>query len=52
MQLALDANRALQKQMETVKRQIDKFVEQNAEQIGKIKELRVNPSVSNILCPF
>lgn len=43
MQLALDANRNLQEQLELVKGQIDKFVEENAKHAASIKQLRVNP---------
>ncbi|MCJ1240367.1 hypothetical protein MMC14_008369 [Varicellaria rhodocarpa] len=44
MQAALDANRALQTQLELVKDQLDKFVLDNEQQVASIQQLRVNPS--------
>ncbi|KAL3133054.1 hypothetical protein ABBQ38_006960 [Trebouxia sp. C0009 RCD-2024] len=43
MQLALDANRALQEQLEMVREQIDKFMQDNEKHTASITQLRVNP---------
>ncbi|KAL3133059.1 hypothetical protein ABBQ38_006965 [Trebouxia sp. C0009 RCD-2024] len=43
MQLALDANRALQEQLEMVREQIAKFMQDNEKHTASITQLRVNP---------
>ena len=45
MQAALNANRALQNQLQLVKEQIEKFHHENGTQAVLIKQLRTNPSV-------
>ena len=49
MQAALDANRALQTQLELVKDQLDKFVLDNEQQVASIQQLRVNPSTCSLI---
>ncbi len=45
MQAALNANRALQNQLQLVKEHIDKFHHDNGIQAVSIKQLRTNPSM-------
>ena len=45
MQAALDANRALQSQLQLVKEQIEKFLLENSIQATSVKQLRTNPSM-------
>ncbi|KAL3149312.1 hypothetical protein ABBQ32_002120 [Trebouxia sp. C0010 RCD-2024] len=51
MQMALDANRALQEQLEMVREQIDKFMQDNEKHTASITQLRVNPSAGQGECP-
>ena len=44
MQAALDANIALQDQLQTVKEQIEKFLRDNEDQAASMKQARTNPS--------
>ena len=49
MQSALNANRALQAQLEMVRDQIDKLMQDNEKHIASITQLRVNPSMHILL---
>ena len=48
MSAALNANRALQNQLDLVKEQIEKFLHDNGKQVESIKQLRTNPSKGSV----